>query len=51
MAAANNASVYSNDFIFTITDTKLSVHVVTLSGKHNQELSKILSKGFKISVY
>ena len=50
-AAANNANVYSNDFIVTIRDTKLYVPVVTLSGKGNQELSKILSKGCKISVY
>ena len=37
--------------IFTIKDTKLYVPVVTLSGKDNQKLSKLLSKGFERSVY
>ena len=32
-------------------DTKLYVTVVTLSSKDNQKLSKLLSKGFEISVY
>ena len=43
----NNA----NDIIFTIKDTKLYVPVVTLSARDNQELSKLLSKGFERSVY
>ena len=41
----------SNNIIFTIKDTKLHVLVVTLSAKDNQKLSKLLSEGFKSSVY
>ena len=37
--------------IFTITDAKLYVPVVTLSIENNAKLSKLLSKGFKIPVY
>ena len=37
--------------IFTISDTKLHVPVVTLSPRDNQKLSKLLSKGFERSVY
>ena len=40
-----------NDNTVTIKDTKLYVPVVTLSAKDNQTLSKLLSKGFKKSVY
>ena len=36
---------------FTITDAKLYVPVVTLSTEDNAKLSKLLTKGFKISVY
>ena len=36
---------------FTITDTKLYVPIVTLSAEDNAKLSKLLSKGFKRSVY
>ena len=36
---------------FTITDTKLYVPVVTLLAEDNVKLSKLLSKGFKRSVY
>ena len=36
---------------FTITDAKLYVPVVTLSTEHNIKLSKLLSEGFKRSVY
>ena len=36
---------------FTITDTKLYVPVVTLKTEDNTKLSKLLSKGFKRSVY
>ena len=47
--AANDAC--SNNIIFTIKDTKLSISVVTLSARDNQKLSKCLSKGFERSVY
>ena len=40
-----------NKIIFAIRDTKLYVPVVTLSGKDNQKLSKLLSKGFERPVY
>ena len=36
---------------FAITDTKFYVPVVTLNIEDNAELSKLLSKGFKRSVY
>ena len=36
---------------FTITDAKLYVPVVTLSIEDNARLTKLLSKGFKRSVY
>ena len=36
---------------FTITDTKLYVAVVTLKIEDNAKLSKLLSNGFKRSVY
>ena len=36
---------------FTITDTKLYVPVVTLKTEDNAKLSKLLSEGFKRSVY
>ena len=36
---------------FQITSTKLYVPVVTLSTKDNENLTKQLDKGFKISVY
>ena len=46
----DNAKV--NNIIFTIKDTKLYVSVVTLSEiGDDQQLSKILSKRFKRSVY
>ena len=53
MAAAGNDNANDNDdnIIFTIKDTKLYVPVVTLSAKDNQNLSKLLSKGFERSVY
>ena len=37
--------------IFTITDTKLYVPVVTLKTEDNTKLSKLLSEGFKRSMY
>ena len=36
---------------FTITDTKLYVTIVTLKIEDNAKLSKLLSKGFKRSIY
>ena len=39
------------NIIFTIKYTKLYVPVVTLSARDNQKLTKLLSKGFEISVY
>ena len=41
----------SNNIIFTIKDTKLYVPFVTLSAKENQNLSRILSKGFERLAY
>ena len=41
----------SNNTIFTIKYTKLYIHVVTLSVKDNQKLSKLLSKGLEGSGY
>ena len=43
---SNNANI-----IFPITDTKFYVPVVTLLARDNQKLSKLLSRGFKRSVY
>ena len=37
--------------IFTITDTKLYVPVVTLKTEDNTKLSKLLSEGFKRPIY
>ena len=42
----NNANI-----IFPITDTKFYVPVVTLLARDNQKLSKLLTRGFKRSVY
>ena len=36
---------------FEITDAKLYVPIVTLSAENNAKLSKLLSKGFKRSIY
>ena len=44
-AGADNTNANPNNIIFTIKV------VVTLSARDNQKLSKILSKGFKRSVY
>ena len=46
-----NGNNDDNNSILTIKDTKLYVPVVTLSARHNQKLSKRLSKGFERSVY
>ena len=51
VGADNDDDADSNDVIFTITDTKLYVPIVTLSAKDNQKISKLLSKGFERSVY
>ena len=50
-AVADNNDTKSNNIILTTKDTKLYVHVVTLSARDNQKLSKVLSKGFERSVY
>ena len=50
-AGAGNANANPNNIIFTIKDTNLYVHVVTLSTKVNQKLSKLFIKGFERSVY
>ena len=36
---------------FTITDSKLYLPIVTLKIEDNAKLSKLLSKGFKRSIY
>ena len=46
-----NEDAHANNIIFTIKDTTLCVPVVTLSARDSQKLSKLLSKGFKRSVY
>ena len=46
-----NGNVNDNINIFTLKDTKLYVPAITLSGRDNQKLSKLLSKGFERSVY
>ena len=54
MSVAGIDNVNGNDYdniIFTIKDTELYVSVETLSARDNQILSKLLSKGFKRSVY
>ena len=50
-AANDNDNDSGENIIFNIKDTKSHVPVVTLSGKNNQKLSKLLSKGFERSVY
>ena len=41
----------ANKGIFKITDAKLYVPIVTLSAENNAKLSKLLSEGFKTTVY
>ena len=48
-ANANNTG--ADSAAFKITDAKLYVPIVTLSAEDNAKLSKLLSKGFKRSVY
>ena len=50
-AGADNANAKSNNFIFTIKDTKLYFLVVSLSARDNQKLLKLLSKEFGRSFY
>ena len=47
----DNNGTKSNNIIFTIKNTKLSVPVVNISAKNNQKLSKLLSKRFENSLY
>ena len=49
-AGADNDDANSDKIIFTIGDTELYIPETTLSAKHNQKLSKGLSKGFERSV-
>ena len=51
MTGNNNTNDNRDNTTFTIKDTDLYVSVITLSGKDDQKLSKILSKGFQRSVY
>ena len=48
-ANANDTGVHSATF--KVTDAKLYVAIVTLSGEGNANLSKLLSEGFKRSIY
>ena len=48
---ANADATGSDSAFFKTTDTKLCVPIVTLSAEDNAKLSKLLSKGFKRSVY
>ena len=41
----------ANTAIFEVTDKKLYVPIVTLSADNKAKLSKLLSKGFKRTVY
>ena len=53
LSAAGNVNDNDRDdkIIFIIKDTKSYVHVVNLSAKYNQKLSKLLNKGFERSAY
>ena len=53
LAAGGNGDgdINSDNIHFTIKDIKLYVSVITLSAKDSQKLSKLLNKGFEISVY
>ena len=44
-------SANANNVTFKITDAKLYVPIVTLSAEDNAKLSKLLSEGFKRTVY
>ena len=48
----SNVDAAANQVVpFIITDTKLYVHIVTLSPKDNTNLTKQLNKGFKRTIY
>ena len=47
----DNTNDNPDNFIFAIKNAKLYVPVITSSAKDNQKLSKLLSKGYKSSVY
>ena len=51
MTGNDNTNDNRDNITFTIKDTDLYVSVITLSGKDDQKLSKILSKRFERSVY
>ena len=44
-------SCKDGDSVFTITDTKFYVRIVTLKIEDNAKSSKLLSEGFKRSIY
>ena len=48
---ADASATGANSATFEITDAKLYDSIVTLSAENNAKLSKILSEGFKKSVY
>ena len=48
---ANANATGADGATFKITDAKLYVSIVTLSAEGNAKLSKLLSEGFKRSVY
>ena len=50
-AGAAGADGIARDITFTITETRLYVPIVTLSNKDTSHLSKLLSEGFKRSVF
>ena len=47
----DNTNDDSDNMVFDQKDAKIFAFVVTLSAKNNPKLSKLLSKGFKKSVY
>ena len=48
---ANANDTGADSATFKVTDAKLYVAIVTLSGEDNANLSKLLSEGFKRSIY
>ena len=50
-AISDNTNVNPNNIIFTIKNSKLYVPAIILSAADSQKLSKLLSKGFKRSMY
>ena len=51
LAIGGNDNDAISNITFTVKDSKLYVPLVTSSTKHNQKLSKLLSKGFERSAY